>query len=152
GFYGAHPKIDTLVFKFIADEQTTAANLLAGALDGAFAGLDFGQVLTVKEQMEQRGQQPWVFVQPTFVNILRVQFDERTGGGLGPRPAEITDVRVRRALLHAIDRAEMAGFIYPGYGLPADTPMNPDDPKQEWVKDSITRYPYDPRRAQELLL
>src|SRR5207237_5204913 len=31
GFYGAHPKTDTLVFKFIADEQTSAANLLAGA-------------------------------------------------------------------------------------------------------------------------
>jgi peptide/nickel transport system substrate-binding protein len=152
GFYGPRPKIDTLIFKLITDEQTTAANLLGGAIDGAFAGLDFGQVITVKEQMEQRGQNPWVFVQPTFVNIARVQFDERIGGGQGPRPPELTDVRVRRALLHAIDRAEMAGFIYPGYGLPADTPMNPEDPKFEWMKDSITRYPYDQRRAQELLI
>lgn len=150
-YHAGRAKIDTITFRFITDEQTTMANIVSGGVDGQIRGLDFQQVLLVKEELEKRGSKPYVVVQPTFHRMIRVQYDDRIGGGLGPRPSEITDVRVRRGLLHAIDRDTMAATIYPGYGIAADVILPTDDPKYAWVKDVVVRYPYDQRRAQELL-
>ncbi len=152
GYYAGRAKIDTITFRFISDEQTTIANIVSGGVDGQLRGLDFQQVLLAKNELERRGSKPYVIVQPTFHRMIRVQYDDRIGGGLGPRPSEITDVRVRRGLLHAIDRDTMAETIYPGYGIAADVMMPTDDPKYAWVKDVVVRYPYDQRRAQDLLV
>src|SRR5581483_11907951 len=59
--------------------------------------------------------------------------------------------RVRRALLHAIDRQALSAAMTEGLGPVSDAPIPPGDPKWDWVKDSITRYPYDLRRAEQLL-
>lgn len=83
--------------------------------------------------------------------MIRVQHDPRINGGVGPRPPEVTNVRVRRGLLHAIDRDMMVESVYLGYTTPAAVPVPTDDPKYEWMKDAVVRYPYDARRAQELL-
>lgn len=150
-YYQGRAKIDTITFRFITDEQTTIANMVSGGVDGQLRGLDFQQVLLTKQEMERRGSKPFVIVQPTFHRMIRVQYDDRIHGGLGPRPAEITDVRVRRGLLHAIDRDTLAESVYPGHGLAADHIIPTDDPKYDWVKDVVTRYPYDQRRALDLL-
>jgi peptide/nickel transport system substrate-binding protein len=143
-FYGGRPRIDTLILRFIPDESTLLANLLAGSVDGEFRALDFDKVMVARDQMESAGLKPHVIAQPTFTRIIRVQYEN-------PRPQQIVDVRVRRALLMAIDRAGMADTIYRGQSSSADLLFATDDPKYDWVKDSATRYPYDPRQAQELL-
>src|SRR5438094_5414751 len=68
-----------------------------------------------------------------------------------PPPADLTDVRARRALLHAIDRQELARTAWEDRGLVADSWVNPNFPRYQEVKDSITQYPYDVRRASALL-
>jgi peptide/nickel transport system substrate-binding protein len=60
-------------------------------------------------------------------------------------------VRVRRGLLHAIDRAALAAALLDGETPVSDSPISPWDPKWDWVQDTVTRYPYDVRRAQEQL-
>jgi peptide/nickel transport system substrate-binding protein len=150
-FYLGKPKIDTITFKFITDEQTTIANLVSGAVDGQLRGLDFQQVLLVKDELEKRGTKPYMVVQPTFHRMIRPQYDERIQNGQGPDPKGMSDVRIRRGLLTAIDRQTLADTVYPGYGVAADTMMPSDDAKYDWVKDVVTQYPYDQRRAQQML-
>jgi peptide/nickel transport system substrate-binding protein len=145
-FYGPRPKIDTLTFRFMPDESTVVANLLTGTVDGGFRSLDFNKVMFIKEEWERAGRKPLTIVQPTYWREMEVQYRPELG-----RPAEIADVRVRRALLQAIDRKTMAEAIYFGQAPVADTFIPPDDIKWDAVKDAVVAYPYDPRRAVEAL-
>lgn len=52
-------------------------------------------------------------------------------------------------LAHAIDRAAMAEAVFGG---PAShVPIPEDDPRWQWVRDHVIVYPFDARRAQQLL-
>ena len=58
------------------------------------------------------------------------------------------DVRVRRALIHGIDRELIARTILDGLAPVADGPIQP----LSWAyTDRIARYPFDPSRARSLL-
>jgi peptide/nickel transport system substrate-binding protein len=145
-FYGGRAKIDTLVLRFIPDEATAYANVLAGAVDGEFRSLDFNKVMSVKEEWERAGRQPLVLVQPTYYRMNQVQYRPELS-----KLRETADVRVRRALLHATDRKAIVDAVYQGYAPVAETFIPPDDVKWDWVKDAVVSYPYDTRRAQQLL-
>lgn len=145
-FYGGRAKIDTLVMRFIPDESTAYANLLAGAVDGEFRSLDFAKVMSVKEEWERAGRKPLVLVQPTYYRMSQVQYRPEYA-----RVRETADLRVRRALLHATDRQAIVDAVYHGQAPVAETFIPPDDVKWDWVKDTVVRYPYDTRRAQQLL-
>jgi peptide/nickel transport system substrate-binding protein len=68
-----------------------------------------------------------------------------------PQPSDLVDVRVRRALLHAIDRAELVRTIWEDRGLVADSWSNPTFSQYPALQDAVTRYPYDVRQATSLL-
>ncbi len=58
------------------------------------------------------------------------------------------DVRVRRALTHAIDKEEIVRGVLLGLGVPAEGPYKPGT----WAHTpDVPRYPHDPARAAELL-
>ncbi|HEY5094789.1 MAG TPA: peptide ABC transporter substrate-binding protein [Candidatus Eremiobacteraceae bacterium] len=60
----------------------------------------------------------------------------------------LDDVRVRRALAYATDKAELIKKVTHGVDIPADS----DQPPFLWAHDDhVTRYAYDPRRAAALL-
>jgi dipeptide transport system substrate-binding protein len=62
--------------------------------------------------------------------------------------APFTDVRVRRALNMAIDKAAIIAAVYQGAGTIAKNPI----PPTEWsYNDAVKDYPYDPAQAQRLL-
>jgi len=66
-------------------------------------------------------------------------------------PNALLDLRVRRALAHAVDRAAINDAIYDGAGIMAETIV----PPQMWyfseVDRAITRYPPDPRATEQLM-
>ncbi len=145
GFFGGRAKIDTITLTFISNAPTAVASLLSGAIDGAIPRtLDFTDVVFVKEEWERQGKHPVAIIQPTHLRVLEPQFRD-------PAVPEILDIRFRRALLHAIDRAALVDALLQGTGPVADSFVPPDDPKYAWVNDVITRYPHDPRRALDLL-
>ncbi len=146
GFYGGRPKIDTLNFKFIPDEATAYANLMAGTVDGEFRSLDFNKVIAVKEEWERAGRKPLVLIQPTYWRIIEVQYRPELS-----KVPESADPRLRQGLLHAIDRQALVDAVYQGQAPVADTFVPTDDVKWDWVKDAIVKYPYDTRRAEQLL-
>lgn len=144
-FYAGRAKIDAITVRFIPNAPTAVANLLAGTVDGVLPRtLDFTQAMFVKREWEQAGKKPVFLPQPTHWRKLFVQLRD-------PKPPEIRDVRVRRGLLHALDRQAIVDTLLDGQSPVSDTFLPPNDVKWEWVKDAITRYEYDPRRGQDLL-
>lgn len=146
GFYAGKAKIDTIIFRFIEDGSTAVANLLAGTVDGSLEAIDFSQVMFVRAEFERAGTRPTLVLVPTHWRMVSIQF--RPGV---VRPAELLDVRLRRALLHAIDRRALADTLLGGVAPVAESFITPTDPRWEWVKDSIVPHEYDPRQVQRLI-
>jgi len=144
GFYRGRAKIETLIFRFLDGENAVVASLMAGAVDGEIPeSLQFEQASFVRRQWEQEGKRPVFVVQPEKWRHWFVQFRN-------PRPAELADARVRRALLHATDRNLLVETLLEGQVPIADSFIPPGDPKYEWIKDVVVHYPYDQRRALQL--
>jgi peptide/nickel transport system substrate-binding protein len=144
-FHGPKPKIDTITFPFVYDPTVVLANLLAGASDGAIPrAITFAGTKTAERQWQQQGKKPVVLYQPTSWIDIHVRVDPQ------PTPRELTDVRIRRGLLHALDRQQMVDALWDGEARPTDFFMTETDVKWPWVQDVVVKYPYDPRRAREL--
>lgn len=56
---------------------------------------------------------------------------------------------VRQAIAHAIDRAALVKTVWGGYGAPLDGPV--PSALRDWATPDVTRYPFDPQRAERLL-
>ncbi len=68
--------------------------------------------------------------------------------GLNASNPALRDVRVRRALAHAIDRNALVAKVTHGVALPGDS----DQPSFFWAYNPhVTRYAYQPKRAAVLL-
>jgi len=61
----------------------------------------------------------------------------------------VADVRVRRAIAHAIDRNALSELLFPGATLPARSALPPGSPAHDI--NAKEHYPYDPTRARALL-
>jgi peptide/nickel transport system substrate-binding protein len=70
---------------------------------------------------------------------------------LNPALPVMLDRRFRAALLHALDREEMAASIMAGWAGVAHTQVTPAMSEYEQVQDAVTRYEFDPRRTTQLL-
>jgi len=135
------PKIDEIEVRFVPEATTMMANLLAGTID-----LTIGRALSLEQAIQLRDKWKdgsmatkggsWVRVTPQFIN---------------PNPTVITDVRFRRALLHAVDRQQLVESLMGGLGGIAHTFVGPDTPEYQFVEGRMTRYDYDPRRAVQLI-
>lgn len=101
------------------------------------------------------------------VNVIDLQSDlisraERGGYKLAPgrlhrphlqfkdaRPeSPFSDLRVRQAMCHALDRKGMSAVQYGGFATPEEQLVPEGSPG---YSSSVTPYPYDPDRARELL-
>jgi peptide/nickel transport system substrate-binding protein len=140
GYALGKPKIDEIEVRFIPDVNTLVANLYAGALDGTMGrGVPLDLALQAKEQWTAGkpiwGEDTWIPIFPQFIN---------------PSPAAIGDLRVRRALLHAIDRQQMVDTIQSGVVTVAHSFINPKHPEFPNADQYVVKYDYDLRRAARL--
>jgi peptide/nickel transport system substrate-binding protein len=146
GYFLGRPKIDTIRVQFIVDENTLVANLLSHAVHAALppGGGNFEPLDMVRREWEATGygtalsnSEFW-----TFVETQKIR---------NPSPPDINDPRVRRAMLHGLDRAQIVQVLYGDRGIVGDSWLHPDTPRYRRLSPAITRYAYDPRRASELL-
>jgi len=146
GYALGRPKIDRIRVLFIADGNTIAANFLSGAVDMAAEEAvrpELGMVL--KQEWESRGAGVVRFV---------VTDGRRTDIQLDPgraSPSALLDVRVRRALAHAIDKEALNEGMQQGLGQPAEVWVYPDDDVYGEVQNTIAKYPYDLQRSAQQL-
>ena len=136
------PRIDEIEVRFIRDQNTVAANLLAGAVDATMGrGISIEQALQVRDQwregtVAELALVSWVRIHPQFVN---------------PNPQVVGELPFRQALLHAIDRQQIVDAIQGGLVPIADMLPSPKSREGAQVGQSMVRYEYDPRRAEQLL-
>jgi peptide/nickel transport system substrate-binding protein len=130
----AKVKIRRVTFRFINDPAAQVAALLAGDIDGMPR---FGALQALKQfQGDKR---------------FAVEVGSTAGKGImsiNNRKKPFDDVRVRRALAHAIDRKAFIDGAQEGLGQPIGSHFAPTD--QGYV-DLTPRYPYDPDKARALL-
>ncbi len=137
------PKIDRIVIRFSQDENTNLANLLAGAVDIATdRAIRFEQAQALRREWgTTKGTAILTPGQPRFDMF---QFRPELAN-----PRATLDVRVRRALATTIDKDALNDGVFGGEGTMADTFVPPSTPYYAQLNQAITRYPYDPRKAEE---
>lgn len=132
------PTIGKVVVRFIPDRQTQMAEVISG-------GVDF--IMHVpKDQAQQLESMPSVQVKSG--NTMRIAFMQLNIRDDTPAP-QLKDVRVRRAIAHAIDRKAIIDNIV---GEGAELLQTICTPSQTGCTDEgAPVYDYDPDQAKKLL-
>ena len=127
-------KVKKVTFRFINDSAAQVAALLAGDIDGM-----------------PRFQSPQSLQQFQKDKRFVVEMGSTAGKGImtiNNRKKPFDDVRVRRALSHAVDRKAFIDGVFEGLAKPIGSHMAPTD--TGYVELSGT-YAYDPEKAKALL-
>ena len=144
GFPLGVPPVDTLRVVFVADANTVAARMLAGAVD-VFPTATNALAATLKERWQaDRGGEVHII----SLKARRLYFQFRD---VPDHQKAVLDPRVRQALVHSIDRVALSGAVEGGMGSLADTAYPVGARLYPQVDRVIARYPYDVTRAQALL-
>lgn len=137
-WYGDKPAFDRIRVRVIENTAALEANLLSGAIDmvAGELGLTIDQALAFEKRHGDR------FDIAYKAGLIYEHID------LNLENPILRDKRVRRALLHALDRAALSEQLFGGKQPPAHVSVSPLD----WIHDPAVRtYPYDPDKAAALL-
>lgn len=147
GYYRGRPPIDKIVVRFITDANALAAAILAGEVDTVLpAGVDFDAAIELKSRWEGTGHQVRVDLTGKLEH-LEIQHRSEYA-----RPANgFTNLTVRQALYHAIDRDAVRQVQTGGLAPIADSYLSPKSYLRAQLASDIAQFPYDPARAQQLL-
>ena len=136
-YWGGAPHLDQWIIKEIPDSSAQVVQLQSGDLD-----FSLGIPPATADRFDNESFNLYR-VPTTSYSIYYYQMDP-------DRSPYFQDVRVRRALLHAIDRDAMLEAVYFGFGR---VPIGLF-PENSWASnpDGIEHvYPYDPDKARSLL-
>jgi peptide/nickel transport system substrate-binding protein len=128
------PKIRRLMFKFVTNTNTRVAQLKSGEVHVV--------ALMPWDKFREVSAVPGIVIRKTPGNAYEhVSLNEM-------RFPPFADVRVRRALIYALDRQRYSQSILDGLAPVADGPIQPIS----WAyTDRIARYRFDPAKARALL-
>ena len=139
------PKIERLILRFIADDNTTMTNLLSESVQIGMGALGFEQGVALERAWaaQQRGK---VLFVTAGTNPNQVQFRPEF-----LKAPELLDLRVRRAMAHAIDQQAVNEGLFEGRGTVGDTYIAREESYYPELDRALTKYPYDPRRSEQLM-
>ncbi|NKB59280.1 MAG: peptide ABC transporter substrate-binding protein [Alphaproteobacteria bacterium] len=137
-WWGKKPAFKRIIVKAIENTAALTANLLSGDIDyiAGELGLTVDQALAFQKRHGDTFDftyKPGLIYEHIDLNLDNPVF---------------ADVRVRRALLHAMDRDAINQQLFQGHQPVAHGQTNPLD---EVYEPEISKYAYDPKRAKELL-
>jgi len=133
-YWGEAPALKTATFRFISDPAAALAAMMAGDTD-AFANFPAPEGLLV------------LGGDPRF-SVVIGSTEGETILALNHRHPPLDDLRVRRAISHAIDRQALIDGAMFGNGTPIGSHFAPHHPA---YVDLTGMYPYDPEQAKALL-
>jgi peptide/nickel transport system substrate-binding protein len=130
----ANVAIRRAAFRFMSDAQAQMAALRGGDIDGVTA---FGAFEAVD-----------LFRNDPRFKVTVGNTEGKTIVALNNGRPPFNDVRVRRAMAHAIDRNAVIQGAMSGFGTPIGSHFSPNQPG---YVDLTGTYPYDPAKARALL-
>ena len=137
-WWGEPAAFETVIIRIVENTAALEVNLRSGAID--YIAGELGLSLDQAAAMEQREGDAWNFAYKA--GLIYEHID------LNLDNAMLADVRVRRALLHAIDRETMSKQLFFARQPVAHGPVSPLD----WVYDpKLHQTPFDPDAARKLL-
>ncbi len=142
-YYGKKPAIQQIVFKLIHNTQALEANLLSGTIDMA---CELGMTLDQALSFEKRLMGDPKLKERFAVKYRRATLYEHIDLNLS-NPI-LKDIRVRRALMYAIDRDKLVQALFEGKQQKALHSVHPLDP---YYTEDVMKYPYNPQKAGKLL-
>ncbi|MBI2162336.1 MAG: ABC transporter substrate-binding protein [Candidatus Rokubacteria bacterium] len=128
------PKLDRVTYRFIPDPNAALAALKAGDVDAAMFGLGPEHVGEL-----QKDPRFTVITGDTTNDVILAMNN-------GRKP--FSDVRVRRAITHAIDKKEIVKGAMFGFGRVLGSNVDPLNP---YFVDLAGAMPHDPAKAKKLL-
>ena len=131
------PAIKHLVYRTIKETNTQIAELLTG-------GIDWMWKVEVDQAEGLRSMPDLTVVDAETMRIGYLGFD--AAGTSGDHP--LTDVKVRQALSHAINRQAIVDNLFPGGARVVNSACFPE---QFGCEQDVTVYDYDPEKAKALL-
>lgn len=133
------PRIKRIVWRVIPDTNTLVANMLSGAIDAISPiGITFDQAVQLDQQIRGRRLAEQVLFTP---GLIWEHIDLNLGS------PKLKDVRVRQALLYALDRQAMVNALFGGKQPVADSYL---PPKHYGFDPALPKYAYDPEKAKRL--
>ncbi|KAA2316051.1 ABC transporter substrate-binding protein [Pseudooceanicola sediminis] len=137
-YFGEAPAIQTIVVRNLPDIGTQQAELMSGGIDWMFkVPLDLAESLGATPMASHLSGPD-----------LRVAFVVLDAAGYTDADGPLTKVKVRQAINHALNKADMAKFLIGGSAEPIHTACHP---AQFGCDQSVQDYPYDPEAAKALL-
>jgi peptide/nickel transport system substrate-binding protein len=144
-YFWGRPKIDRVIWRYIGDASTLLSNVLSNEVDVTTRNgltIETGQIAERQWQNAGQGQVKWAPVNWTWLNPS------------GTNPYFGWDApgssAVRRGLMHAIDRQGLADTLSAAKETVVHFPLAPSRPEFASADQVVTKYAYDPRRAQQL--
>ena len=128
------PKLEQVTYRFIPDPNAALAALKAGDIDASLFGLGPEHVADLKKDGRFE-----VIIGETTNDVIMAMNNSR-------KP--FTDVRVRRAITHAINKPDVVKLAMFGMGRVIGSNVDPLNP---YFVDLAGAMPYDPARAKKLL-
>lgn len=133
-YWGEAPALERATFRFISDPSAAFAAMMAGDVD-AFPNFPAPETLAQFE------------ADPRFSVIVGSTEGETILSMNHQNPA-LSDIRVRQAISHAINRQDIIDGAMFGYGTPIGTHFAPHNPD---YLDLTSNSAYDPETARALL-
>ena len=139
-FTMGRPKIDRVTYKTVEDTNTNLAAVLAGEVDLCMRStISFDGAMILREQWEKPGKGK-IHISPASWSWLNLSRDNPW----------LSDVKVRRALLHAIDREAMVQNLFKGEKIVSHLPLSRVRKSYKKALATATLYKYDPETAKKL--
>jgi peptide/nickel transport system substrate-binding protein len=135
------PKIERVTYKTVEDTNTNLAAVLAGEVDLCMRStISFDGAMILREQWEKPGKGK-IYISPASWSWLNLSRDNPW----------FSDVKVRRALLHAIDREAMVQNLFKGEKVVSHVPLSRVRKSYKKALAAATLYKYEPETAKKLL-
>jgi len=133
GYWGPAPRLERVVFRTIPDARQRLVAVEGGTIDVAYAVLP--------EELQ------YVALHPDL-RIHRADVENVAYLAMNNTRPPWNDLRVRRAVNHAINKEPIVKLVYQGLAVPAVGPL----PPSSWsYRQDVAQYPYDPLAARALL-
>ncbi|MBI2263742.1 MAG: hypothetical protein HYU64_00990 [Armatimonadetes bacterium] len=131
-YYNGAPRVKSILFRIVPEGEARMIALETGQIDsGAISAKDYPR-LAQNGRFQLFSWFDYIYYFMAF-DLSNPLFE---------------DIRVRRAMAHAVDRKHIVETVLPGMGRVANGPI---PPASEYHTEDVETYPYDPTEASRLL-